>query len=195
MLWAPRDNASGSDPIGTLVIENGKISLGKLATYSVKAAGAFGEGRLFEVTGSNSRRDPQGCGPEGRGQYLAVEPLAPVMPPVGGAAIRVFFYSGRSPRPCGRSRMTSLFAQSARSVAEVRARSGKAINHGQQGFFGATLWSQPTPAGGPKVFVSKLSSTAHCPCSAPQLAGSSRCDIYEIASADVRFANFIGRAG
>lgn len=97
MLGSWRDNAPGSDPIGTLVIENGSISLGRLVTYRVKPVGAFAEGRLFEVTGSNRRRDPEGCGPEGRVRYLAVEPLAPVAPAVGGPAIRVFFYSGGSP--------------------------------------------------------------------------------------------------
>jgi len=49
------------------------------------------------VTGLDRKQDPEGCGPDGKVRYLAVQPLRPIAPGVGGPAIRVFFYSGGSP--------------------------------------------------------------------------------------------------
>jgi len=97
LLGRWRDNAPGSDPIGTLVIGNGSISVGRLVTYRVKPVAAFGDGRLFEVTGLNRKRDPEGCGPNGKVRYLVVQPLPPAVADVTEAAIRLFFYSGASP--------------------------------------------------------------------------------------------------
>jgi hypothetical protein len=97
LLGRWRDNAPGSDPIGTLVIGNGSISVGRLVTYRVRPVAAFGDGRLFEVLGLNRKRDPEGCGPDGKVRYLAVQPLPPSVAGVADAAIRVFFYSGASP--------------------------------------------------------------------------------------------------
>jgi hypothetical protein len=73
------------------------IAVGRKVTYQVKPAGAFGDGQLFEVTGLNRKQDPEGCGPNGKVRYLAVQPLPPIAPGLGGSAIRVFFYSGGSP--------------------------------------------------------------------------------------------------
>jgi hypothetical protein len=62
MLGRWRDNAPGGDPIGTLVIGNGSISVGRLVTYRVRPVAAFGDGQLFEVLGLNRKRDPEGWG-------------------------------------------------------------------------------------------------------------------------------------
>jgi hypothetical protein len=92
-----RDNAPAGDPLGLLVISNESLTFGRKAIYRVKPAGAFGDGQLFEVTGLDRKQDPEGCGPDGRVRYIAVLPLPPIAPGVGGSAIRVFFYSGSSP--------------------------------------------------------------------------------------------------
>jgi hypothetical protein len=97
LLGRWRDNAPGGDPLGPLVIANDSIAFGRKVTYRVKLVGAFGDGQLFEVTGLNLKQDPQGCGPDVKVRYLAVQPLPPIAPGVGGPAIRVFFYSGGSP--------------------------------------------------------------------------------------------------
>jgi hypothetical protein len=49
------------------------------------------------VTGLNQKQDPEGCGPDRKVHYLAVQPLLPIAPGVSSPAIRVFFYSGISP--------------------------------------------------------------------------------------------------
>jgi hypothetical protein len=97
LLGRWRDNAPGGDPIGSLEILKDSIAVGRKVTYQVKPAGAFGDGQLFEVTGLNRKQDPEGCGPNGKVRYLAVQPLPPIAPGLGGSAIRVFFYSGGSP--------------------------------------------------------------------------------------------------
>jgi len=97
LLGRWRDNAPSADPIGSLTIAKDSIAVGRKVTYQVKRAGAFGDGQLFEVTGLNRSQDPEGCGPSGKVHFLAVQPLPPIAPGVGGAAIRVFFYSGDHP--------------------------------------------------------------------------------------------------
>jgi len=97
LLGRWRDNAPGGDPIGVLVIAKDSIVVGRKVTYQVKPVGTFGDGQLFEVTGVNRKHDPEGCGPDGKVRYLAVQRLPPIAHGVGSPAIRVFFYSGGSP--------------------------------------------------------------------------------------------------
>jgi hypothetical protein len=97
LLGRWRDNAPGSDPIGILTIARDHISVGRTVTYQVKPVGTFGEGELFAVTGLDRKQDPEGCGPDSKIHYLAVQQLPPIAPGIGGPAIGVFFYSGRSP--------------------------------------------------------------------------------------------------
>ena len=95
-----RDNAPSGDPMGVLRISPEKIVVGGKVTYQVKPAGAFGDGQLFAVTGMNRKQDPEGCGPGGRVRFVAIQPLPPVAPGIGGPAIRVFFYAGEAaPNP------------------------------------------------------------------------------------------------
>jgi hypothetical protein len=96
LLGRWRDVASHGDPIGSLEISKDSIAVGRKVTYQVKPAGAFGDGQLFEVTGLNRKQDPEGCGPNGKVRYLAVQPFS-IVPGIRGQAISVFFYSGGSP--------------------------------------------------------------------------------------------------
>ena len=69
------DNIAGEMSIGTMTVNPGAIEFKRAARYSVIAAGSFGTGDLFKVTGVNKQRDPMGCGPNHRVTYIAITPL------------------------------------------------------------------------------------------------------------------------
>ena len=87
------DNIAGNMSIGTMTVNPGTIDFKRSARYSVIAAGSFGAGDLFKVTGVNKQRDPMGCGPNDRVSYIAITPL----PPLAGTTrqgIKVTFFGG-----------------------------------------------------------------------------------------------------
>lgn len=87
------DNIAGNMSIGTMTVNPGTIDFKRSARYSVIAAGSFGAGDLFKVTGVNKQRDPMGCGPNDRVTYIAITPL----PPLAGTTrqgIKVTFFGG-----------------------------------------------------------------------------------------------------
>jgi hypothetical protein len=89
------DNIAGEMSIGTMTVKPGTIEFKRAAHYSVIAAGSFGAGDLFKVTGVNKPRDPMGCGPNHRVTYIAITPL----PPLSGTtpqSVKVLFFTGDS---------------------------------------------------------------------------------------------------
>jgi hypothetical protein len=87
------DNIAGEMSIGTMTVKPDTIDFKRSARYSVVAAGSFGAGGLFKVTGVNKQRDPMGCGPNDRVTYIAIMPL----PPLVGTTrqnIKVTFFGG-----------------------------------------------------------------------------------------------------
>jgi hypothetical protein len=89
------DNIAGEMSIGTMTVKPGTIGFTRSARYSVIAAGSFGAGDLFKVTGVNKPRDPMGCGPNDRVTYIAITPL----PPLVGTTrqnIKVTFFGGNA---------------------------------------------------------------------------------------------------
>lgn len=88
-----QDNASGPNRMGALVVGKDKISVGPKVSYQVKGAGDFGDGELFEVTNMIGTNDQNGCGPDGKVRFIAIQPL-PTVPGLSDVSIRVFFYSG-----------------------------------------------------------------------------------------------------
>src|SRR5215470_2057009 len=52
------DNIAGEMSVGTMTVKPGTIEFKRSAHYSVIAAGSFGAGDLFKVTGVNKQRDP-----------------------------------------------------------------------------------------------------------------------------------------
>jgi|GEM_PF-3583042 len=86
------DNLTGLNALGPLTISKDRITVGRKITYQVKSIGVFGNGELFEVTGTNRNEDPI-CDTH----FLVVERLPPIDPNVSSSpAIRVWFYSGKS---------------------------------------------------------------------------------------------------
>jgi len=96
-LWS--DNIAGAMSIGTMTVKSDTIDFKRAARYSVIAAGSFGAGQLFKVTGVNKQRDPMGCGPNNRVTYIAIIPLPPLIGTTRHS-IRVIFYGGNTaPNP------------------------------------------------------------------------------------------------
>jgi hypothetical protein len=89
------DNIAGEMSIGTMTVKPGTIDFKRSAHYSVIAAGSFGEGDLFKVTGVNKPRDPMGCGPNDRVTYIAITPL-PRLVGTTRQNIKVTFFGGNA---------------------------------------------------------------------------------------------------
>lgn len=77
-----------------LHIAPGSIRLGKALVYRSEPAGAFGDGALFRIAGSNRRKDPLGCGLSHQVRFIAIKPLPAILPGQTSPGIRVYFYAG-----------------------------------------------------------------------------------------------------
>jgi hypothetical protein len=93
------DNIAGEMSIGTMTVKPDTIEFKRSARYSVVAAGSFGAGDLFKVTGVNKQRDPMGCGPNDRVTYIAIMPLPPLVGTTRQNIKVTFFGSNAAPDP------------------------------------------------------------------------------------------------
>jgi len=90
------DNASQGSRIGNLTISKDTAVFERVAIYTIASNGTFGLGEIFKISGVNHSPDPEGCGPNGKVNYIVVLPVSPSSG-TRQQAIKVIFYSGTTP--------------------------------------------------------------------------------------------------
>lgn len=93
------DNADRLKSLGNLTVTSDSLAIGRTVTYTIADEETFGTGVLYKVTHVSRRKDPFGCGPQMKVQYIAVRPL-PAIEGTNWRSIDVFLWGGPSkPQP------------------------------------------------------------------------------------------------
>ena len=91
------DNGSGLKRIGDLTVSDKAITIKKFSTYSVALDSKDGDVNIYKVLKANTKKDPLGCGPDSKVNYIIIHSL-PSITGLEERAIRLIFY-GRSTAP------------------------------------------------------------------------------------------------
>lgn len=90
------DNGSGLKRIGNLKVTDDSITIINMITYSVSLDSQDGDVNIYKVHKANTKRDPLGCGPDSKANYIIIHPLHMVTG-LEDKAIRLIFYSRSTP--------------------------------------------------------------------------------------------------